>query len=165
MRAAAHTLDAGDAHQPADLVAAQRQPGTAGGVPHLAHPVHALVLPIDVDDLVHQIRFLQLRRADRARQPSIVGLRGNRHAVLGQHGTDRLDPETVPIGVDVADDYLSRRSSSADAKNALAVFKISFARRNSAFSARNRRTSAISTESPEPGPSAGAPARFSALIQ
>ena len=25
------------------------------------------------------------------------------HAVFGQHGTDRLDPETVPVGVDVAE--------------------------------------------------------------
>jgi hypothetical protein len=54
--------------------------------------------------------------------------------MFGQHGTDRLDPETVPIGVDIAEFYLSRRSSSAWAKNALAVFRISFARRNSATS-------------------------------
>jgi hypothetical protein len=54
--------------------------------------------------------------------------------VLGQHGADRLDPETVPVGVDVAEFYLSRRSSSAWAKNADAVFNISFARRSSATS-------------------------------
>jgi hypothetical protein len=30
----AYTLNAGDAHQPADLVAAELQPGAAGGVPN-----------------------------------------------------------------------------------------------------------------------------------
>jgi len=55
MRAAAHTLDAGDAHQPANLVAAYRHAGPAGGVPHLPHPIHALVPPINVHDLVHQM--------------------------------------------------------------------------------------------------------------
>lgn len=71
---------------------------------------------------------------DRAGQPPVVGLRGDLHAVFGQHGADRLDPETVPVGVDIAEFYLSRRSSSAWAKNALAVFRMSFARRNSATS-------------------------------
>ena len=94
MHAAAHALDAGDAHQPADLVAAERHAGPAGGMPHLPHPVHALVPPINVHNLVHEIRFLEFCGTDRARQPAVVGLRGNRHAVRGQHGTDWLDPET-----------------------------------------------------------------------
>lgn len=50
-------------------------------------------------------------------------------------------PNRSAIHVDVADHLAQGRSSSA-AKNADAVFTISFARRNSAFSRRNRRTSA-----------------------
>ena len=64
----------------------------------------------------------------------VVGARGDRHVVLGEHPADRLDPETVPVGVDVGDDQRSLRSSSAAAKNADAVLRISFARRSSAFS-------------------------------
>ncbi len=41
--------------------------------------------------------------------------------------------ETFPVGVDIVDDHRSRRSTSAAAKNALAVFKISFALRNAAL--------------------------------
>jgi hypothetical protein len=134
MCAAAHTLNTGDAHQPADLVAAHGHAGPTSSMPHLPHPIHALVPPVNVHNLVHQIRFLQLGDTDRAGQPAIIGLRGDLHAVLGQHGTDRLDPETVPIDVDVQQLYLSRRSSSVAAKNALAVLRISLARRSSAFS-------------------------------
>ena len=126
----------------ADLVAAYGHAGPTGGMPHLPHPVHALVLPIDVDNLVHQIRFLHRGRRQRPRQPFVERARGDRDIVLGQHGTDRLDPETVTVRCDVLADHLSLRSSSAWAKNADAVFKISFARRNSAFSWRSRRNSA-----------------------
>ena len=42
----------------------------------------------------------------------------------------------------VLDDHRSRRSTSAAAKNAVAVFKISLALRNSAFSLRNAVSSA-----------------------
>jgi hypothetical protein len=124
MSAATHALDTGDTHQPPDLVAPDMQPGPAGRVPHLPHSVHTLVPPIEVPDLIQQIRLLQLGRPNRTHQPAVVGLRGDLHVVLGQHGTDRLDPETVPVGVDVAEFHLSRRSSSAWAKNALAVLRI-----------------------------------------
>lgn len=43
------------------------------------------------------------RRLTDALAPPVVGLRGDLHAVFGQHGADRLDPETVPVGVDVAE--------------------------------------------------------------
>ena len=75
MRSAAYPLNAGDAHQSADLVAADAQAGPAGGVPHLAYPVHAPVAPIQVDNLVHQIRFGEFGAADRASPPAVVGLR------------------------------------------------------------------------------------------
>ena len=62
--------------------------------------------------------------------------------MLAQHPADRLDPEAGPIGVDVGDDQRSRRSSYAAAKNAEAVFRISLARRSSAFSLRKAASSA-----------------------
>ena len=46
---------------------------------------------------------------------------------------DRLDPETVPMGVDERDYFFGRRSSSAP-KKAAALLRISLARRNSRFS-------------------------------
>lgn len=52
--------------------------------------------------------------------------------------------ESHLVDVDVVDDQVSRRSSSAAAKNAEAVLRISFARRNSAFSRLSRLTSADS---------------------
>ncbi len=48
-----------------------------------------------------------------------------------QHLADRLDPMRVPRLIDKRPHDLSRRSSSAWAKNALASFSISLARRNS----------------------------------
>src|SRR5436305_1069123 len=85
MPAAAYALDTGDAHQSADLIASELQPGPAGGVPHLSHPVHTLVPPVKVHNFVHPMRFLQFGRSDRTGQPAVVGLRGDLHAVLGQH--------------------------------------------------------------------------------
>nr|AIU93891.1 hypothetical protein LRS1606.457 [Rhodococcus sp. NS1] len=55
--------------------------------------------------------------------------------------------ESFPMDVDVIDDHRSRRSTSAAAKNALAVFKISLALRSSAFSSRRRRSSSTSGSS------------------
>ena len=59
--------------------------------------------------------------------------------MLGEHGADRLDTPSEPalgaalVFVDEGDYRLCGRSSSA-AKKAEAAFKISFARRSSAFS-------------------------------
>lgn len=50
---------------------------------------------------------------DRDGLVDIVRGRRDRDAVLGEHGTDRLDAESLPVGVDVGHDHLSRRSSSA----------------------------------------------------
>ncbi|MFW3119250.1 hypothetical protein MMAG44476_16105 [Mycolicibacterium mageritense DSM 44476 = CIP 104973] len=62
--------------------------------------------------------------------------------MLGEHGADRVDPEPVAVSVDVLDDHRMRRSTSAAAKNAVAVFKISLALRNSATSLRSDFSSA-----------------------
>ena len=60
------------------------------------------------------------------------------------NAADLLDPESHLVCVDVSDDQVSRRSSSAAAKNAEAVLRISFARRSWTFSRLSRRTSADS---------------------
>src|SRR5690625_5706790 len=77
----------------------------------------------------------------------VVGGRGDPHAVLIEHSENRLDPEPVAVGVHVLHYDPSLRSSSAEAKKAEAVRRISFARRNWAFSLR-RRTLSSSTDSP-----------------
>lgn len=63
----------------------------------------------------------------------------------------RIASQAGLVLVDVGDDHLSRRSSSAAAKNADAVLRISFARFSSAFSRRSALTSSALTE-PAPGP-------------
>src|SRR5690606_28030356 len=59
----------------------------------------------------------------------VVRRRGDR-----QYCTDRLDPKSVLVLIDIGDHHLRRRSSSAWAKKADAVRRISFARRSSRFS-------------------------------
>jgi len=61
-----------------------------------------------------------------------VGRRGN-----PQHSADRLDPIGIPVLIDVGVQDFSLRSSSAWAKKALAVRRMSLARRNSLFSRSN----------------------------
>ena len=51
-----------------------------------------------------------------------------------QSFADRLDPVLAPVRIAKAFQFFKRRSSSAWAKNALAVFRISLARRSSLFS-------------------------------
>ena len=48
-----------------------------------------------------------------------------------QHFADRLDPASIPLTVEIRFQLLSRRTSSAWAKNALAVLRTSLARRSS----------------------------------
>src|SRR3954468_3931861 len=115
-----------------------------------------VVLPPQIDHGIHQIRFGQLGSRDRGPLVAAVGVRRDRDAVLGEHGTDRLDAELAPVVVEIGDDYRSRRSSSAWAKNADAVFRISLARRSSAFSFVNR---AFSSASDSPDDSTGRPSR------
>src|SRR5699024_654584 len=60
-----------------------------------------------------------------------------------QYAADGLDPELIPVLVDVLDHFVVGRSSSA-AKKADAVLRISLARFNSLFSRRNRLSSSSS---------------------
>ena len=57
---------------------------------------------------------------------------------------DELDSELITVHIDVGDHFGEGRSSSA-AKDAEAVLRISFARRSSRFSRRNRRSSSSSS--------------------
>lgn len=119
---------------------------------NLPRPVHAVVFNENPLDLFHQFRISQgsFRRRAFLRRP--VCPRSDLHTCLFQDCTDRLDPEFLPLYntlaviIDIVDDYRERnlpptgrilrgylvlRSSSAAAKNAEAVFRISFARCNS----------------------------------
>jgi len=70
---------------------------------------------------------LVLDRAPAARAAAAVVVGGRRHA---QHPADRLDAEAIAILVDERA-HFGRSASSSIAKNTLAAFKISFARRSS----------------------------------
>src|SRR5687767_9987204 len=103
-------------------------------------------------DRHHQLLLPQLLLSDPAGSLDrvVVGAGSDPHALLGEHAANRLDPPAQPIhrpaiGVtaDKRDHYRSGRSSSA-AKKPAAALRISLARRNSRFSARNLRTSADS---------------------
>lgn len=78
-----------------------------------------------------------------------------------KRATDELEFELTAIGIDVGDHFGKGRSSSA-AKNAEAVFKISFARRNSRFSRRSLRSSSSSSL---PGPASTPPSRRACFNQ
>jgi putative transposase len=102
---------------------------------------HTPVLPLQGDQGVDQVGLGQLGGGHRGLAAGVVGGRRDRDTVLGQHGADRLDVEPVPVAGDVVDDHLSRRSSSAWAKNAALVLRISFARSSSATRFLSVRTS------------------------
>lgn len=63
--------------------------------------------------------------------------------MLSERGTDRLNTQLVAMIVDIGDDYRIRRFElRRGEKNTDDVFRISFARRSSAFSFFNRAFSA-----------------------
>ena len=99
--------------------------------PYLAYPVDTEILLPHPLDLTAPPRIAQRpgRAAPGIACPGLVGMagrRGNR-----QHLADWLDPESMPMRIDIPDHHLSLRSSSAWAKKAGAVFRISLARRSS----------------------------------
>jgi hypothetical protein len=130
--AAANTANPGEAHQPGDLVAAPPVASPAGGMPQLQLPIQPPMLRPQIEQGVGRIRIGEfgVGGSEASLHVRVVGARGDRHAVGRQHATDRLDPEPVTVGPDVVDYDPSRRSSSAWAKNADAVLRISFARRS-----------------------------------
>lgn len=103
----------GQPHQPGHLVPTHIQAGVTGATIELAGPIDAPVLPMQGDQRVGQVGILELGVGDRPQPALVVGGGRDLHPVLAQHGADRLDAEPVPVGLDVVDDHLSRRSSSA----------------------------------------------------
>ena len=102
--------------------------------PHLAHAIDPSILREHAQDLWAQsfvagCRIRQSCRIGPLGQISIIGGRGDR-----QNVADRLDPVSLAVRVYKDHCYFVRRSSSAIAKYADALRKISFAWRSSRFS-------------------------------
>ena len=116
------------AHQALHGAAGHHDPFPVQLPPDLAGTVDAEVVPVDPGDLSLQLLVSPSPGRGRPTLGGVVGRRGDR-----QHLADRLDPEPVPVLVDVGDHLPGRRSSSA-AKKAEALFRISLARRSSRFS-------------------------------
>src|SRR5262249_18926429 len=131
--AAPRPVDAGGAHEPGHLIAADVVTGPTCRLPQLAHPVDAVV----VLPQRHQGRPQDGVTAGRRRRGAgigvVVGAGGHRHPCSAQDGADGLDPELLALGVDELDYFLCWRSSSAPKKLA-ARFSISLARLSSRFS-------------------------------
>lgn len=91
-----------------------------------------------------QLFITDLAIGGRARPGGSVASRGQKSRdCCPQHRADELDPELIAIGIDIGEQFVAGRSSSA-AKNADAVFKISLALRKSATSRLSLRISACS---------------------
>jgi hypothetical protein len=108
--------------------------------PDFAHAIDMEVLIEYALNLRHQSRIALRSR----RQPGRIGTLGGMGVIGGrgdrQYLTDRLDPMPLAVIVDERDHGLYRRSSSAMAKYADALRRISLAWRSSRFS----RSSALS---------------------
>jgi len=136
-------------------------PSSPGRGVEVLCPVEAAVRPPQVDQLVRSRGIVQVRSGDLAAAPGVVGARGDLNFMPAEHTADRLDPEAILVGVNVGDDQEGRRSSSAAANNADAVFTIWLARRSSEFSLRTRTSRRSHRWSPpdahRPGPRPGRP--------
>ena len=139
-----HAGQAQAAHQPLHPAPTHVDTVPAQLPPHLPGPVHRKVLPIDVTNHCHQFLIADCACRRSPGQRGVIGGRSDLMPELGQHGTDRLDPEPVFMFRDERYERGSRGSSSL-AKKADAAFRISFARRNSATSRRSRFSSSDSS--------------------
>jgi hypothetical protein len=128
------------------------------GTPHLARPIHPVVVLMDPLDQTQQLGVANRPATRWSTLGGVVGLRDDLATMLAQHAADRLDPEDQPTGtrrpvglvlIDEPHERGDGRSSSA-AKKADAVFKIAFARRNSRFS-RSSSTSRRRSSLDRPG--------------
>src|SRR5204863_6138743 len=141
------------AHQALHPAARRLLAGTLERLPHPPVAVGVVVRGVQLADPREQPLVLDRARRAAAARPPVVG--GRRHV---QGLADRLDPEVLALLVDERA-HLGRSGSSSFAKNTLAAFKISFARRSSKFSRRSLRTSsrsALVSRSPRRPPSASA---------
>src|SRR5664279_4152314 len=121
-------------HQPLDRAAGDR-PAVHTAVTaelrvDLADPIHAVVLLVHLADLGRDLLIADRPRRGRPGPRRVVGARGDRDISAGQHRADRLDPERVPVLLDVVHDQREGRSSAA-AKKTDADSRIAFARRSS----------------------------------
>ncbi len=132
-----NTLQAGLTHHPGGVTGPVCQLSRCKGVPHLAVPVHAIVMRVNPLDLI-----THRPGTARAGFRGAVATRGKEPTLcLASHPADGLDPELSPVDVDEPDHIVVGRSSSA-AKKAEAFFKISCAQHRSALSRRRRLLSA-----------------------
>ncbi len=107
---------------------------TAKLAPDLAHAIHVKVLLPYTTNLAAELDVALRSRWQAAwvllsRFLLVIGRRGDR-----KHPADRLDPVIFTVRVHEQHIHLGRRSSSAWAKNADALRRISFARFSSRFS-------------------------------
>src|SRR5690606_28894251 len=119
---------------PLDRAARHRDVLASQLAPHLARAVDAEIVLVHTSDL----RTKLLVTAHTLRSPLRSGLPGL-DLVVRRRGdrqllADRLDPVSVAVLVDKVHHHFGRRSSSAWAKNADALRRISLARFNSRFS-------------------------------
>jgi hypothetical protein len=132
-----NALNAHLLHQPSHRAPGDVEAFAAHLVPDLACAVDAPVVFEDTPDLGSQ-RLIPARALGKPRgvgalgQKIIVGGRGDRQDVA-----DRLDPVRITMRVDERHHHFGRRSSSAIAKYADALRRISLAWRSSRFSRSN----------------------------
>jgi hypothetical protein len=127
------------AHQPLHGAAGHVHALASQRMPDLAVAVHVVVRRVDPLDV--GLELLVAARPRRGR-PGLVVVVGGRGEL--QHLTDRLDPELLTVIVDERDHHRGGRSSSAWAKYADALRKMSFARRSSHTSRRSAFNSSAS---------------------
>src|SRR5258708_17204356 len=145
-----HALQADASHQTRHGAASDPVPFALQLPPDLAHAIDPEVL------LEHSLNFwLQGVIPSRSRrQPGRIGAPGGMRMVGRwgdrQHPADRLDPIRPAVIGDEGDHGLCRRSSSARAKYALALRRISLAWRSSRFS-RSRALSLVAISLVRPG--------------
>lgn len=142
--AAARPREPEPPHQALDSAARDADPLAVELGPDLVGAVDGEVGCVDPGDLDLEIFVAQGARRRRTLPRHPVGVRGNLATVLGEHPTDRLDPEARPVGVDEGH-YLGDRRSSSAPKKLAAAFKISLARLSSRFSLRSSLSSARSS--------------------
>ena len=132
--ASAHTLQALLAHQPLDGAARHSNALAIELQPDLVCAVDLQVGVPHTLNLRHQHRIALGSQRAQAWLPLTCGMKPVRGWGNLQDAADRLDPKLLAVLVDEGLQDLMRRSSSAWAKNALASFRISLARRSSRFS-------------------------------
>src|SRR5437867_6618885 len=130
-------LQAQRVHQTLDRAASNHDILARELPPHLARTIDAEILVVDAADLRRERTITlqsrrQLPRVSLARLVLVVLRWGDR-----QLRADRLDPVLGPVGVNERHHHFGRRSSSAWAKKADALRRISLARFSSRFSRSN----------------------------